>query len=47
MENFESTLQTAGGTVVSKIEIAPGVYEIQYKLPKDTLQNPARNMHAL
>lgn len=26
-------LNDAGGTVVSKTEIAPGVYEIQYQLP--------------
>jgi filamentous hemagglutinin len=29
--NFENTLQGAG-QIVSKIEIAPGVYEIEYKL---------------
>jgi hypothetical protein len=40
MENFESTLQTAGGTVVSKTEVAPGVYEVQYKLPKGMDREP-------
>jgi hypothetical protein len=30
--NFETTLQGAGGQIMSKVEIAPGVYEIEYKL---------------
>jgi hypothetical protein len=40
MANFESTLVGAGGTMVAKTEIAPGVYEISYQLPKGANRTP-------
>ncbi len=32
-DNFMSALNNAGGTVTSKVEIAPGIYQLEYQLP--------------
>nr|WP_308937213.1 hemagglutinin repeat-containing protein [Duganella vulcania] len=34
MENFAAALKDAGGTEVSRTEIAPGIYDVKYQLPK-------------
>ena len=36
LKNFTSALNEAGGTVVSRVEKAPGIFEVQYKLPNAT-----------
>jgi filamentous hemagglutinin len=33
INEFNTLLNKAGGTVISKIETGPGIYEIQYQLP--------------
>jgi filamentous hemagglutinin len=33
INEFNMVLNKAGGTVVSKVETGPGIYEIQYQLP--------------
>jgi filamentous hemagglutinin len=32
-DNFTSVLNGAGGTIVSRAEIAPGIYQLEYQLP--------------
>lgn len=41
MTNFENTLLGEGGRIVAKTEIVPGVYEVQYQLPKGLNKAPA------
>uniref|UniRef100_UPI001B8D31C5 hemagglutinin repeat-containing protein n=1 Tax=Collimonas humicola TaxID=2825886 RepID=UPI001B8D31C5 len=36
LNTFNTALNDAGGTVVSQVEKAPGIYEVQYQLPKAT-----------
>ncbi|MDR2155129.1 MAG: CdiA family toxin C-terminal domain-containing protein, partial [Burkholderiaceae bacterium] len=33
LNNFTTALNDAGGSIVSKIETAPGIYEVKYQLP--------------
>ncbi|WPB59205.1 CdiA family toxin C-terminal domain-containing protein [Xylophilus sp. GOD-11R] len=40
MNNFQNTLDGAGGTVISKKEVSPGIYEIEYFLPKGAGKEP-------
>ncbi|WP_349627575.1 hemagglutinin repeat-containing protein [Herbaspirillum sp. C9C3] len=39
-ENFMQTLVSAKGTLVSRTEVAPGIYEIEYRLPKGSGKTP-------
>ncbi|MCU6498322.1 hemagglutinin repeat-containing protein [Rugamonas sp. A1-17] len=34
MESFKTALNDAGGTEISRTEVAPGIYEVEYQLPK-------------
>lgn len=36
LNNFTTALSNAGGTELSRVEKAPGIYEIEYQLPKAT-----------
>jgi filamentous hemagglutinin len=40
MSNFDAALQSAGGTIVSKVEMAPGIYDVQYQPPKGMNREP-------
>ena len=40
MTNFDAVLASAGGQVTAKVEVAPGIYEIEYKLPKGMNRDP-------
>ncbi|WP_299531726.1 CdiA family toxin C-terminal domain-containing protein [uncultured Herbaspirillum sp.] len=39
-KNFMQTLDSAKGTLVSRTEVAPGIYEIEYRLPKGSGKTP-------
>jgi len=36
LENFMQALKDASGTISSKLEVAPGIYKIEYQLPSAT-----------
>jgi filamentous hemagglutinin len=36
MNNFNATLNQAGGKVLSKVEKAPGIYDVDYQLPNSS-----------
>jgi Bacterial EndoU nuclease len=38
MDNFNATIQQSGGTELSRSEIAPGIYQIEYQLPGGKVQ---------
>lgn len=39
MDNFQAALATAGGSLIGKpVEIAPGIFEVQYQLPGGRVQ---------
>ncbi|MES2974160.1 MAG: hemagglutinin repeat-containing protein [Pseudomonadota bacterium] len=38
MENFTTALTSAGGAVISKIEVSPGIYQINYQFPGGKIQ---------
>jgi hypothetical protein len=40
MNSFNATLNQAGGKVLSKIEQAPGIYEVEYQLPNSSKSFP-------
>ena len=34
LDNFKTALKDAGGVEISRTEVAPGIYEVEYQLPK-------------
>jgi hypothetical protein len=40
MNSFNATLNQAGGKVLSKVEKAPGIYEVEYQLPNSSKSFP-------
>jgi filamentous hemagglutinin len=33
VDNFMSTVNAAGGTITARVEVAPGIYQLEYQLP--------------
>jgi filamentous hemagglutinin len=47
LSNFETTLQSVNGQVVAKTEVAPGIYEVEYRLPGKNYVNKASGVEEL
>ncbi|CAM8655721.1 Domain of unknown function DUF637, haemagglutinin putative [Comamonadaceae bacterium] len=46
MDNFNSTLQANGGQVIgTPVEVAPGIYQVEYRLPGTTGKNQLKTVY--